>query len=318
MIEYAKQALKGDQRAGARLIRLLEEQNPEGTKGLEYLFPHSGKAAVIGITGPPGAGKSTIIEKLITEYRQKKLKVGVIAVDPSSPNSGGAILGDRLRMRNHADDPGVFIRSIATRGYQGGLSRAVFGTMIVLDAMGYDPIIIETVGIGQDEVEIDQIAHTTAVISIPGMGDHIQAMKAGILEIGDIFVMNKSDHPNADMAMNHLNTMLQSKNIPEDEWKPLLIQTVGKENKGITELIRGFDSHREHLMNNHRFDEISTRRSLYFFKRLITDHVTEKTLQFILTNPKYITLTDSLKQFKTDPFSAAKKMTENLKYSLKS
>ncbi len=192
MKHIVQKIIHGDQPAGARLIRLLEEGDPEGIEMLKLLYAHTGNAYVIGITGPPGSGKSTLVNCIISEFRQRGTKVAVVAIDPSSPISGGALLGDRIRMRCHSEDDGVFIRSMASRGHLGGLSRTTRETVLVLDAMGYEVIIIETVGVGQDEVEIAQFAHTTAVVSLPGMGDEIQIMKAGLLEIGDIYDCEQS------------------------------------------------------------------------------------------------------------------------------
>src|SRR5919201_207666 len=205
----ADRVLAGDIRAASRLMRGIEDGDPSATRVLQALFPSTGRAWVVGITGSPGSGKSTLTDKLIAHYRAAGKRVGVIAVDPSSPFTGGAILGDRIRMQEHATDPGVFIRSLATRGNLGGLSRATGDCIRVMDAMGREVILVETVGVGQDEIDIAQTAHTTVVVVVPGMGDDIQAIKAGILEVADIFVVNKADLDGADRAVRELRAMLE-------------------------------------------------------------------------------------------------------------
>ena len=200
--------LAGDVRAAARLMRDLDDRRPGALAALKALFPHTGKAYVVGITGNPGAGKSTVVDALIAHYRAAGERVGVVAVDPTSPFSGGAILGDRIRMQRHALDPGVFIRSLATRGHLGGLSRSTFDVAHVLDAMGFERILIETVGVGQDEVDVMRAAHTTVVVTVPGLGDDIQAIKAGLLEVADVLVVNKADREGADRTERDLMHML--------------------------------------------------------------------------------------------------------------
>jgi LAO/AO transport system kinase len=238
--ELISRVLAGEIRAGARLMRLVDDRHPRATELLRALHAASGRAHVIGVTGNPGSGKSTLTSALIAAYRAVGKKVGVIAVDPSSPFSGGAILGDRIRMQQHAIDPAVFIRSVATRGHLGGLSRTTIDLVTVLDAMGYDPIFVETVGVGQDEIEVIDVAHTTVVVLAPGLGDEIQAIKAGILENADVFVVNKCDREGADRAERELKSMqaLAQADSPEI---PVLrtIATTGAGVDALAALLRG-------------------------------------------------------------------------------
>jgi LAO/AO transport system kinase len=247
-------ALAQDPAAGSRIIRWLEDGDPRGVGALRKLYPARGRAYLLGITGPSGAGKSTLVDALIAELRSRDFRVGVLAIDPTSPFSGGAILGDRVRMQRHAADPGVFIRSMATRGQLGGLARTTYEASIVLDAMGYEMVLIETVGVGQDELDVAGLAHTTAVVSVPGLGDDVQAIKAGILEIGDLHVINKSDRPGADETERHLRTLLQLRGDAErargSGWEPRLLRTVATREQGIVELVDACLAHREHLRSS--------------------------------------------------------------------
>jgi LAO/AO transport system kinase len=250
--QMVERVLAGDVRAAARLMREIEDGRPRGNESLRKLFPHTGKAWVVGITGSPGAGKSSLTDRLIAHYRSEGRTVGVVAVDPTSPFSGGAILGDRIRMQDHASDPGVFIRSLATRGNLGGLSRAAGDVIRVLDAMGKELILVETVGVGQDEVDIARTAHTTVVVLVPGMGDDVQAIKAGILEVADVFAVNKADHDGADRTIKDLRAMLEVRHatLPADgpaPWEPSIIKTVATQEKGVDDLAQAIAAHRAHL-----------------------------------------------------------------------
>jgi LAO/AO transport system kinase len=312
MKDMAQKIIHGDQLAGARLIRLLEDGNLEGMAVLKHLYPYTGNAYVIGITGPPGSGKSTLVSCIISEFRKRNMKVAVVAIDPSSPISGGALLGDRIRMRCHSEDDGVFIRSLATRGHLGGLSRTTRETVLVFDAMGYEVIIIETVGVGQDEVEIAQFAHTTAVVSLPGMGDEIQAMKAGLLEVGDVMIVNKADKPGADDLVGQLRTILEMKPTCENDWHPPILKTVAIKSEGIRELVDTFRSHRRFLLDSGTFSERNFRWEFQFFKKLVMEMAADKIFDIVSDSPAYHVIIGDLKNRKIDPFAAAEQLMERL------
>jgi LAO/AO transport system kinase len=236
----------GDPRALARAISTVENRGPESADLLKALFPHSGKARILGMTGAPGAGKSTLVDQLAKLYRRERKTLGIIAVDPTSPYTGGAILGDRIRMQDHHADPGIYIRSMATRGSLGGLARTTADVATVLDASGRDLILIETVGVGQDEVDIVRLADITVVILVPGMGDDVQTIKAGIMEIADIFVINKSDREGAERVEREVRAM-QSLAMRTDHWSPPIVKTVASEGKGIEELAAAIASYEAYL-----------------------------------------------------------------------
>ena len=232
---WIEQLRSGDVRTLARAISIVENRAPGWSELLKALFAHSGKARVLGLTGPPGAGKSTLVDQLARYYRRRNRTVGIVAVDPTSPYTGGAILGDRIRMQEHFSDPGIYIRSMATRGSLGGLARTTADVTTVLDASGRDLIMIETVGVGQDEVDIVRLADVTILILVPGMGDDVQTIKAGIMEIADIFVINKSDRDGADHVEREIRT-LQSLAMRHDGWTPPIIKTIASQGAGIEEL----------------------------------------------------------------------------------
>ncbi|MGB6391769.1 MAG: methylmalonyl Co-A mutase-associated GTPase MeaB [Candidatus Acidiferrales bacterium] len=243
---WSSQILSGDVLAIARAVSAIENRAPEAELLLRSLFPHTGRAYRVGITGAPGTGKSTLVDRLAAHYRAERQSVGIIAVDPSSPFTGGAILGDRIRMQGHAGDDGVFIRSMATRGYLGGLAQAAGDAALLLDAAGKQFIVIETVGVGQGEIEIVRLADCTVVVLVPGMGDDIQNLKAGLMEIGDIFAVNKSDRDGADRFEQQLTAILQL--VPErDGWKPPVVRTVATENQGTADFAREIARFRAHF-----------------------------------------------------------------------
>ena len=299
-----KKVLAGDFRAVARLITLVENGAPEAMPYMRELFQHTGRCFSVGVTGAPGSGKSTLVDRLASFYRNQGKKVGIIAVDPTSPFTGGAILGDRIRMQSRALDEGTFIRSMATRGNLGGLSRATADALMILDAAGFEVVLIETVGVGQDEVEIARTAQLTLVLLVPGMGDDVQAMKAGIMEIGDIFVINKADHAGVERIEAELSAMIALSNR-EDGWKPAVVKTVASEAKGIAECAQAVDSWLE-LQRDSRFQR---EKALQIQKVRLIDTVCSEIQRRLLRDRRASARLEELALLMTerqiDPFSAA-------------
>jgi LAO/AO transport system kinase len=303
----AAKVLKGDVRAAARLISLIEDESPEAPKEMESLYPHTGKAYIVGVTGAPGVGKSTLTDNLIGACRQQNMTVGVIAIDPTSALTGGAILGDRVRMQRHSADPGVFIRSLATRGWTGGLAKAALGAVHVMDAMGKDVIIVETVGSGQVEIDIVKAADTTLLVLAPDAGDEIQTMKAGILESADIIAVNKADKEGADRVKTDLETMLSMKARLPGEWLPPILMTEAVNGKGTDKLITQILKHREYLRESGGI--IKRRRERAKLELIETLESAIKKMVHALDGGAFLEkLVDDIQQGKTNPQQAAKEI----------
>jgi len=270
-----QQLRSGDARALARAISTVENRDPGWSELLKSLFPHTGHARVIGLTGAPGAGKSTLVDQLAKHYRKENRSVGIVAVDPTSPYTGGAILGDRIRMQDHFADPGIYIRSMATRGSLGGLAGTTADVTTVLDASGRDLIMIETVGVGQDEVDIVRLADVTVVILVPGMGDDVQTIKAGIMEIADIFVINKSDREGAERVEREIRVM-QSLSMRTDHWTPPIVKTVASEAAGIKELAAAIGEYEAYLKKNNLLMKRSAQNWQSRILEMLRDALLEK------------------------------------------
>ncbi|MDQ4065297.1 MAG: methylmalonyl Co-A mutase-associated GTPase MeaB [Actinomycetota bacterium] len=304
--DLIQRALDGQRPAIARLISLVEDGGADLAEVMETLYPRTGNAYSIGITGAPGAGKSTLTEQLVARARKDDRLVGVLAIDPSSPFSGGALLGDRVRMQSHATDPGVFIRSMATRGHLGGISLATPEAMRVLDAVGNDVLIIETVGVGQAEVEITDACDTTLVVVNPGWGDAVQTAKAGLMEIADVFVVNKADRPGARDAVRELKQMLD---LSPGEWRPEVIQTIATKGDGIDELWAAIERHRAHQESNGLLDARRRRRTRREIREIVAERYRDKVDNDAAALLEE--LTDDVTARKIDPYAAADKLMES-------
>jgi LAO/AO transport system kinase len=309
MIDLAP-ILAGNTRTAARLMRDIDDRKPDGLAALKALFPHTGRAYVVGITGNPGAGKSTVVDALIAHYRAAGERVGVVAVDPTSPFSGGAILGDRIRMQRHALDPGVFIKSLATRGHLGGLSRSTFDVVHVLDAMGFERVLVETVGVGQDEVDVMRAAHTTVVVTVPGLGDDIQAIKSGLLEVADVLVVNKADREGADRTERDLLHMLDLRAADRKE-VPIVrtIATRGNaDGSGIAELASAVEAHRARAWAGAAGDSRARARAAAQLAELIRAQLADRAARALATRGGLGELAGEIVAKRRDPWSLAEEL----------
>lgn len=304
MNDIASRVLKGDPRSVARLITLAENSDPEATGAMRDIHFHTGGAHVIGITGVMGSGKSTLICELTREYRKQGLEVGIIAIDPTSPFSGGALLGDRIRMMELATDNGVFIRSMGTRGMLGGLTTAVYDVVEILDAAGKDIVIVETVGVGQAEIDVVKIADTTIVVLVPGLGDSIQTIKAGVMEIADIYVVNKADRSGVEQTLAEVESLVDIACTNKDRKTPVLT-TISKESKGVVELIDEIDKHKKYLKKSKMF-EVQRRKR---YEAELVEIIRRRLMNFIFDESKFKgkieTLIDQISNKELDPYTAA-------------
>lgn len=299
--------LAGNVRTAAKLIRDIDDGRASSREILKTLYPHTGRAYIIGVSGFPGVGKSTLVDQMIEAYRGLGKSLGVLAVDPTSPFSGGAILGDRVRMQRHGTDPEVFIRSLATRGHFGGLTRSTRNVIDVLDAMGKDIILVETVGVGQDEVDIVTTAHTTIIVLIPGMGDDIQAIKAGILEVADIFVINKSDREGLKKTVGELEAMLSmsAQGDAEGKWRPPIVATEAIRNLGVSELLSEIETHKAFLLAHAKrhLKEHLRKRALRELIDTIKESVVAEMMQELENSETFEQMIDDVVEKRTDPFT---------------
>lgn len=313
-----KKIVNGDVMTAAKLIRDIDDQVPETREILKALHGYTGKAYIIGVTGAPGVGKSTIVDQMVRDLRLNGKTVGVLAVDPTSPFSGGAILGDRIRMQRHSLDKEVFIRSLATRGQFGGLTQSTLSAIDVLDAMGKEYIIVETVGVGQGEVDIARCVHTTVIVVVPGLGDHVQAIKAGIFEVGDIFVVNKADRPEAERAVSYLRSMigLAKKEFKNEGWEPSIIMAEALNNKGIIELLNEIEKHRRSKKVGDILVAGKRDSARIQLTEMIKSRLIEETLNRITGSPEFEKYLDCIMERTKDPYTACDELLSAMVFGL--
>ncbi|MEJ2744123.1 MAG: methylmalonyl Co-A mutase-associated GTPase MeaB [bacterium] len=306
----ADDILNHDPRAVGRLLSLIEDGDPRATAELKKLHAGSGKSYLIGITGPPGSGKSTLVDQIVARYRAKGLRIGVLAIDPSSPFSGGAVLGDRIRMQRHATDNQVFIRSMANRNWPGGLSQATAEAVRVLEAYGCDPVIVETVGVGQSEIEVTRLTHTTMLVCTPATGDKVQALKAGVLEIADIIVMNKADLPGAAHAAKSLEMIISM--TPASSWKVPVINTIARDGKGIDDVVVVAEAHRRHMESNSAIERKRIEAAKNQLRGIIHRKLVETALSKLPGDPEMERYAGQIARGAVDPYSIADEIVKQM------
>lgn len=311
-MSLAEKILKGDIKAASRLIRDIDDGMESAIDELKKLYARTGRAHIVGITGPPGVGKSTLIDKIIEALRAEKRTVGVVVVDPTSPFSGGAILGDRIRMQRHSIDEGVFIHSLATRGHLGGIARSTHDIIKVMDTMGKEVVLVETVGVGQDEVDIRNAVDTSIVVLVPGLGDDIQAIKAGILEIGDIFVINKCDQEGADRLEQELRLMLEMGVVRADSWQPPIYRTDAESGKGIEKLVAGMHLHHDLQHQKVLHQKRERERARFEFLEILKSSLLKRLQQHLSQNGELDRIEETLVKREKDPYTLVEEIIQKI------